>query len=93
VRNSSPIAYVSATAPPFLIQHGSGKNVPLVQSQKLYQSLADAHVPSTLVTYGPDEADPGKASLDRLRLFLAATFPKSDPATPTTKPKNTALPY
>jgi len=93
VRNSSPIAYVSATAPPFLIQHGSGKNVPLVQSQKLYQSLADAHVPSTLVTYGPDEADPGKASLDRLRQFLAATFPKSDPASPTAKPKNTALPY
>jgi acetyl esterase/lipase len=93
VRNTSPIAFVSATSPPFLIQHGTGKDVPPIQSQKLYQALTDAHVPSSLVSYGPETADPGKASLERLRQFLAATFPKSDPAAPTAKPKNTALPY
>ena len=45
VREASPITYVSATAPPFLIMHGMADNsVPHRQSVRLYEALAAAGV-------------------------------------------------
>ena len=53
---ASPMTYVSAKAPPFLIQHGSSDRlVPLAQSVNLHKSLLAAGVDSTLkITEGAD---------------------------------------
>jgi acetyl esterase/lipase len=46
----SPLTYISADDPPFLILHGDKDNVvPLSQSQTLYQKLLTAGVQATLV--------------------------------------------
>jgi len=46
---ASPIAYVTADDPPFLIMHGDKDNlVPLAQSERLHEALRKAGVESTL---------------------------------------------
>jgi acetyl esterase/lipase len=48
VRSADPIAYVTGTAPPFLIAHGARDAlVPLAQSELLFEALTSAHVPAT----------------------------------------------
>ena len=48
---ASPVTYVSADDPPFLILHGeTDKLVPLEQSQILLAKLQEAGVPAELVT-------------------------------------------
>ena len=93
VHTASPIAYIGSNSPPFLIQHGAHKTVPLDQSQKLYDALQAAHVPSELVVYADGDTDVGQKSIDKLEEFLGQTFPRQ----PTTKkpPRITskALPY
>lgn len=50
LKTASPVTYVSADDPPFLILHGDSDNlVPPEQSQELYDMLIAAGVPSTLV--------------------------------------------
>jgi acetyl esterase/lipase len=49
VRRANPIAYVSSTAPPFLIAHGDrDRLVPVQQSELLFAALSAAGVPATL---------------------------------------------
>ena len=46
---ASPMAYVSPSSPPFLIQHGTNDRlVPLAQSENLHKALVAAGVDSTL---------------------------------------------
>jgi len=46
---ASPVTYVTAAAPPFLIQHGThDRLVPLAQSQTLHKALLATGVSSTL---------------------------------------------
>jgi acetyl esterase/lipase len=48
-RAASPVHYVGADAPPFLIQHGTlDRLVPLAQSQELHEALVQAGRDSTL---------------------------------------------
>lgn len=50
LKEASPVTYVSADDPPFLILHGdSDRLVPPSQSQELYEKLKSAGVPATLV--------------------------------------------
>lgn len=83
---ASPLSYVSATSPGFLIQHGGAdKTVPAEQSQALAAALRSANVPAELVIYPGAEhdltrggaPDPGlnRQALDKLAAFLAANFP------------------
>jgi acetyl esterase/lipase len=47
---ASPVAYVSASAPPFHIQHGTrDRLVPFAQSEVLHKALLAAGADSTLV--------------------------------------------
>ncbi|MEM9701497.1 MAG: prolyl oligopeptidase family serine peptidase, partial [Planctomycetota bacterium] len=49
---ASPVTYVSADDPPFLILHGTEDPlVPLDQSERLYSALQRAGVPATLVVF------------------------------------------
>jgi acetyl esterase/lipase len=85
-RLSSPLAFISVQAPPFLIQHGLADTaVSPKQSQKLYDKLKAQAVPVALELYpdvghdfwrdgAPDTATVDKA-MARLIAFLAATFP------------------
>ena len=60
-KEASPIEYVSADDPPFLIVHGTDDRVvPLSQSERLHDALTKAGVPSTLVTL-PDTGHGGGA--------------------------------
>ena len=60
-RKASPIEYVSADDPPFLILHGTDDAVvPPDQSERLHAALQEAGVPSTLVTL-PDTGHGGGA--------------------------------
>jgi acetyl esterase/lipase len=89
-RLSSPLAFISVNAPPFLIQHGAADvTVSLKQSQKLYDALKEKSVPAELVLYpdvghdflrkdAPDPATVTKA-MAKLTAFLAATFPRIKP--------------
>jgi acetyl esterase/lipase len=53
---ASPVAHVSAAAPPFLLLHGrADRFVPCLQSERLRDALQDAGVPVDLMTY--DGAD------------------------------------
>jgi len=88
VRSASPLAYIDAHDPPFLIQHGGADtSVSPRQSQRLYDALKAAGVPAELVFYpgvahgfakvpggGPDDAINGQA-LDQVFEFLAHYFP------------------
>lgn len=50
LKAASPVTYISADDPPFLILHGdSDRLVPPSQSQELYDQLRSAGVPATLV--------------------------------------------
>jgi acetyl esterase/lipase len=85
-RLASPLAFVSATSPPFLIQHGEADTaVSPKQSQKLHESLRKAGVPAELITYpnvgqnfarnGAPDAGAQRAAMEKLASFLSATFP------------------
>jgi acetyl esterase/lipase len=85
-RLASPMTYISATSPPFLILHGGADTeIPASQSQKLYDALRQANVPAELMVYpgtghnftraGQPDAAALSAARDRLEAFLAATFP------------------
>ena len=89
-RSASPLAYIDAKDPPFLIQHGlADVTVASKQSQRLHDALRAAGVPSELVMYpnvshgfakvlggGPDDAV-NQQALDKVFEFLARRFPAS----------------
>jgi acetyl esterase/lipase len=75
VHATSPMAYINSNTPPFLLQHGAHKTVPLAQSQKLYDALQTAHIPSELVVYADGDPDVAKKTIDKIEDFLARTFP------------------
>lgn len=84
---ASPMAFITDTAPPFLIQQGAADtDVSPKQSQKLFDALKQKGVPVELELYpdvgqgfmkngSPDSATVAKA-MARLITFLAATFPR-----------------
>ncbi len=85
-RLASPMAYISATSPMVLIQHGAAdKAVAPSQSQKFHDALQKAGVPVELVLYpetgqgftrggAPDPATL-QAVQDKVIAFLAQAFP------------------
>jgi acetyl esterase/lipase len=87
-RSASPLAYIDAKDPPFLIQHGSADDtVSPKQAQRLYAALRAAGVPAQIVLYpgvahgfakvpggGPDDAV-NKQALDGVFEFLGRYFP------------------
>jgi acetyl esterase/lipase len=90
--NASPLTYVSAMSPPFLIQHGDADTtVSVKQSQALYDALKAQGVPAELVIY-PGAAHmlarPGQTgslafdpvtdmqAIAKLENFLDTSFPK-----------------
>jgi acetyl esterase/lipase len=84
-RLASPLTFVSAGSPPFLIQHGAADTgVPPLQSQRLYDSLKAAGVPAQIVIYpdvghgfarnGTADAATVTQAMARLTAFLAETF-------------------
>jgi acetyl esterase/lipase len=83
---ASPLGFISATSPAFLIQHGEADTeVSSRQAQKLYDALAKADVPAELTIYsglghdftrkGAPDAAAQQTLQDKLASFLAATFP------------------
>jgi acetyl esterase/lipase len=85
-RLASPLAFISATSPAFLIQHGGADTlVPSSQSQKVYDALRKAGASAELVVYpgiehgftrgGAPDAVALQAVQDKLAAFLAQTFP------------------
>jgi acetyl esterase/lipase len=85
-RLASPMTYISATSPPFLILHGGADSeIPPSQSQKLYDALRQANVPAELMVYpgtghnftrdGRADTAALQAAREKLVAFLAATFP------------------
>jgi acetyl esterase/lipase len=86
VRQASPLAFISVSAPPFLIQHGAVDTEVLPsQAQMLYDALKKKGVPADIALYPdvghgfmrdgkPDAAMVTKA-MTRLSAFLVATFP------------------
>ena len=90
VHAASPLSYIGAMTPPFLIQHGSADtHVPPDQSQKLNEALQALHVPSEIVVYagvGPDFTKDGAVDaatnakvLADMEDFIAGTFPPAKP--------------
>jgi acetyl esterase/lipase len=91
--NASPLTYVSAMSPPFLIQHGDADTtVSVKQSQELYDALKAQSVPAELVIYPGAAhmlAKPGQTgslafdpvtdlqAIAKLENFLDTTFPKN----------------
>ena len=107
-RNASPLAYIGAMSPPFLIQHGADDSVVSPkQSQALYDALRAKGVPAQLMLYpgvgqdfacssaSPGTPDPATNTLamEKLESFLDATFPKKPATSPTQPAKPQALPY
>jgi acetyl esterase/lipase len=85
-RLASPLGFIAATSPPFLIQHGeTDVVVSPKQSQKLHEALRQAGVPAELITYpgvGHDFARQGapdpatqRLVLEKIASFLADIFP------------------
>ncbi|MBV9549555.1 MAG: alpha/beta hydrolase [Alphaproteobacteria bacterium] len=85
-RLASPLAFISATNPAFLIQHGEADNeVPVAQAQKLYDALHKAGAQAELVVYpgvgkgfapgGTKDSSDLKAAQDKIAQFLAQVFP------------------
>jgi len=70
-KEASPITYVSAKCPPFLIMHGSIDDlVPVAQSQEFYKALQADHVDSQLITLeGAKHALPREALVPMLEFF------------------------
>jgi acetyl esterase/lipase len=104
-RNASPLAYIEAMSPPFLIQHGADDTtVSPRQSQKLYEALRAKNVPAELVLYPgvahsfarvPAAPDPAtnKLAVEKLEAFLDATFPKKPATSPYKPAPQKGLPY
>jgi acetyl esterase/lipase len=108
-RNASPLAYIEAMSPPFLIQHGAeDTTVSPKQSQKLYDALRAKDVPAELVIYpsvahgfgstvnsSPGAPDPAtnKLAVEKLEAFLDAAFPKKPATSPYRPAKGKPLPY
>lgn len=92
-RSASPLAYIDANDPPFLIQHGAADvTVSAQQSQQLYTALRAAGVPAELVMYpnvahgfakvpegGPDDVV-NRRALDKVFEFLGHYFPAGSSA-------------
>ena len=85
-RLASPLAFITATSPPFLIQHGEDdKVIAPRQSQRLHEALRKAGVPAELITYpnvghnftrqGSADAAAQRAAMEKLMSFLSTTFP------------------
>jgi acetyl esterase/lipase len=85
-RMASPLAFISATSPAFLIQHGGADiQIPPAQSQKLHDALRKAGAPAELVVYpdaghgftrdGRPDAAALQAVMDKVARFLDITFP------------------
>ena len=90
--NASPLTYVNAMSPPFLIQHGDADTtVSVKQSQALYDALKAQGVPAELVIYPGVAhmlAKPGQTgslafdpvtdlqAIAKLENFLDTSFPK-----------------
>jgi acetyl esterase/lipase len=104
-RNASPLAYIEAMSPPFLIQHGADDTtVSPKQSQRLYDALRAKDVPAELVIYpgvahdfaripvAPDPAT-NKLAVEKLETFLDTAFPKKPATSPYRPAKQQALPY
>lgn len=76
---ASPITYVDAGDPPFLIVHGKkDQEVPWCQSQKLYDALRAAGVPSTLLLVegaGHADAKLAEKAADTLAFLKAVLHP------------------
>jgi len=70
-KTANPLTYVSATNPPFLIEHGDQDQlVPREQSVILAKSLLDAGVEVTMKTlHGAGHEDPKFSSTENLRLL------------------------
>ncbi|HWY62484.1 MAG TPA: alpha/beta hydrolase [Rhizomicrobium sp.] len=106
-RNASPLAYIEAMSPPFLIQHGAeDTTVSPQQSQKLYDALRAKDVPAELVIYpgvshgfgsnsSPGAPDPATNNLavEKLEAFLDTAFPKKPATSPYKPAKQQGLPY
>jgi acetyl esterase/lipase len=90
-KNASPLTYITAMSPPFLIQHGDADTtVSLKQSQKLYDALKAQGVPAELVVYpgithmlakptpsgSMYDAETDQKAIEKLVTFLDTTFPK-----------------
>jgi acetyl esterase/lipase len=87
-RLASPMAFISESTPPFLIQQGEADtDVSPKQSQKLYDALRKKGVPAEIVLYpdvghgfakngSPDVTTVNKA-MAKLVAFLAASFPNA----------------
>lgn len=87
-RSASPLSYIDAKDPPFLIQHGAADiTVSPSQSKRLYEALRAAGVPAEIVIYpgvahgfakvpggGPDDAI-NKQAMDKVFEYLARYFP------------------
>ena len=85
-RLASPLSFISATNPVFLIQHpGADAQIPASQSQKLYDALRKAGATAELMVYpdvGHDFTRGGapdnvtlQAALEKIGAFLAQNFP------------------
>jgi acetyl esterase/lipase len=96
LRRASPLAFISPSTPPFLIQQGAADSEVLPSdSKKLYDALKASNVPVAYELYpdvghgfrknnAPDEATVAKA-MARMTQFLAATFPPPPKAKPAPK--------
>ena len=71
-RRASPSTYVAASAPPFLIAHGTADPlVPLAQAEDLYAALKKAGANATLVKIvGGGHGIGGKEVSERVRAFF-----------------------
>jgi acetyl esterase/lipase len=97
-RLASPLAFITATSPPFLIQHGEDdKVIAPRQSQRLHEALRKAGVPAELITYpnvghnfsrqGAPNAAAQRTAMEKLASFLAATFPAVPLGTKVAQPR------
>jgi acetyl esterase/lipase len=101
-RLASPLAFITANSPPFLIQHGEAdKVIAPRQSQRLHEALRKAGVPAELITYpnvghnfvrqgtNPGSIDAGaqRAAMEKLVSFLATTFPAIPLGTKVAQPR------
>ncbi len=84
-RLASPLAFINAMSPAFLIQHGAADTtVSPRQSQKLYDALRAKNIPAEMAIYpevGHEFARDGRSdpvvtaqAMDKVKAFLAATF-------------------
>jgi acetyl esterase/lipase len=85
-RLASPLAFITSTSPPFLIQHGEAdKVIAPRQSQRLHEALRKAGVPAELITYpnvghnftrqGSPDVAVQRSAMEKLASFLGAIFP------------------